>query len=80
MPHLAEIILAGISFGAKIIVGKFDNIKIKMTDKIKLEAMKIIPSITSFSVELQNMRLIFISHRKIVYILSLQNNTKKRNY
>ena len=38
----AEIILAGtvLKFGAKIIAGKFNNIKNKMADQIKLEAIK----------------------------------------
>ena len=82
MTRLAEIILAGtvLPFGAKIIVGKFSNIKNKMLDKIKLEAMKIMSTITSISMELQNMLLIFISRRKTIENLLLQSNIKKRNY
>ena len=42
----------------RIITGKFNNIKNKMADKIKLDAMKIIASASSISMELQNKLLI----------------------
>ena len=38
----------------RTITGKFNNIKNKMADKIKLDAMKIIASASSISMELQN--------------------------
>ena len=58
-------------------MGEFTNIEIKMAVKIKLEAMKIMASVTPISMELHNMLLIFILHRKIVENLLLQSNTKK---
>ena len=58
-------------------MGEFTNIEIKMAVKIKLEAMKIMASVTSISMELHIMLLIFILHRKIVENLLLQSNTKK---
>ena len=48
-----------------------------MAVKIKIEAMKIMASVTSISMELHNMLLIFILHTKIVENLLLQSNTKK---
>ena len=56
-------------------MGEFTNIEIKMAVKINLEAMKIMASVTSISMELHNMLLIFILHRKIVENLLLQSNT-----
>lgn len=51
-----------------------------MTDEIKLKAMKKMASVTSVSLELQNMPPIFISHRKTVEKLLLRSFIKKRNY
>lgn len=48
-----------------------------MTDEIKLKAMKKMASVTSVSLELQNMPPIFISHRKTVEKLSLRSFIKK---
>ena len=42
--------------------------------------MKTMASITSISMELQNMLLIFISNRKKMENLLLQSNMKKRYY
>ena len=66
-----------VSFGAKIVAGKFSNTKNKMADEIKLEAMKTMTSITSILMKLQSMLLIFISHRKTVENLFLQSSIKK---
>ena len=66
-----------VSFGAKIVAGKFSNTKNKMADEIKLEAMKTMTSITSVLMELQSMLLIFISHSKTVENVLLQSSIKK---
>ena len=75
MCRLPEIILAGtVSLvGTKIIAGKFNNIKNKMADEIKLEVMKIMESVTVNFYFTQENRCKFVTaeqHKEVLFAQS----------
>ena len=51
-----------------------------MEGKSKLESIKSLACVTSSSLQLQNLLLLYISRRKILDNLLLKNSLKKKNY
>ena len=62
---------------ALIIAGKFNKMKNKRVGEIRLKAMKIMASVTSVSMGLRFVLLIFVSHRKTQKFVIAEQHKKK---